>query len=122
VKLLLSENFFRIYFLFTLSVIEFLATTTIHIEAMESIWDKANHFSAFFVLYILLSFSFRELSTYVKAAILLLYGLQIEVVQSFIDGRFFSLLDVVADSIGIFIGIVVYAALSSYLQRSKNSV
>jgi VanZ family protein len=118
-KQLLSENFFRLYFLFTLSVIEFLATTTIHIEVVESIWDKANHFSAFFVLYILLSLGFRNLTTFKKAILLLLYGMQIEVVQSFIDGRFFSPYDVVADSVGILIGVVVYGVISSYFKRVR---
>ena len=110
-KLLLSEKLFRVYLFITIAVIEFLATTTIHIEAIESIWDKANHFSAFFVLYILLSYAYLKLSTLQKSILLLGFGLQIEIVQSFIDGRFFSLLDVVADSIGILIGIVVYVGL-----------
>ena len=43
---------------------------------------------------------------HLKSFLLFLFGLQIEIVQSFIDGRFFSLLDVVADSIGIVIGVV----------------
>lgn len=102
-----SQISFRLYLLITIGVIEFLATTTIHIEAIESIWDKANHFAAFFVLYILLSFAFRKLHLFSKFLLLFAYGVQIEVVQSFIDGRYFSLLDVIADTIGIGIGIVV---------------
>jgi len=100
-----KELSFRLYFFITLGVIEFLATTTIHIEVIESIWDKANHFSAFFVLYILLSFAFKELSIRNKFFLLLAFGVQIEIVQSFIDGRYFSLLDVLADTIGIVLGI-----------------
>jgi len=103
-----NEGLFRVLLLLCTLVIEFLATTTIHIDVVESLWDKANHFSAFFVLYILLSFAFRKLSIGSKVILLLAYGMQIEIVQSFIDGRYFSLLDVVADSIGIFIGVVVY--------------
>jgi len=104
-KYLLNQNFFRVYLFICVVAIEFLATTTIHIEAIESFWDKANHFTAFFVLYILLTFAFKKLSTLSKVVLLLSYGLQIEIVQSFIDGRFFSLLDVVADSVGIVIGV-----------------
>jgi len=96
-----KENSFRLYFFITLGVIEFLATTTIHIEGVDSIWDKAKHFSAFFVLYILLSFAFRKLSTINKFFLLLAFGIQIEIVQSFIDGRSASLLDIVADTIGV---------------------
>lgn len=119
-RLFLSELFFRVYFFITLGVIEFLATTTLHIEVIESIWDKANHFSAFFVLYILLSFGFRSLSTLVKIALLLGFGLQIEIVQSFIDGRFFSLLDVVADSVGILIGIIILPLLRHFFELSRD--
>lgn len=97
---------FRLYLLITLLVIEFLATTTIHIEVVESFWDKANHFSAFFVLYILLHFAYKNFNIATKILLLLAFGLQIEIVQSFIDGRYFSLLDIFADSIGILIGIV----------------
>ena len=116
-KLLFSEIFFRVYFFITLAVIEFLATTTIHIEVVEGMWDKSNHFSAFFVLYILLSYAFLKLSFLQKALLLVAFGLQIEVVQSFIDGRFFSMLDVVADSIGILIGIVVHLGIEKFLNK-----
>jgi VanZ family protein len=93
----------------TVVVIEFLATTTtVHIKVVESMWDKANHFSAFFVLYILLSLSFKEMSLFFKVVLLLGFGLQIEIVQYFIEGREFSLFDVLADSIGILIGVVFY--------------
>ena len=47
-----------------------------------------------------------------KIALLLLVGLQIEVTQYFIPGRFFSTLDIVADSVGIALGVVVYRYVS----------
>lgn len=102
------KNLFRVMFYSALASIMFLATTTIKIEVMESMWDKFNHFMAFFVLYVLLSLAHQELSVKVKLALLLLLGILIETVQYFIPGRFFSLMDVVADSIGIAIGIVLY--------------
>ena len=117
IKVLLRENFFRMYLFITIVVIEFLATTTIHIEVVEGMWDKSNHFSAFFVLYILLSYAFLKLSILKKAMLLVAFGLQIEIVQSFIDGRFFSMLDVVADSIGIIIGIVVHLGIQKVLNK-----
>jgi len=109
IQILTNSASYKVYFFITLGVIEFLATTTIHIEVMESIWDKANHFTAFFVLYILLNFAYRNLKILPKIVLLIAFGLQIEIVQSFIDGRYFSLLDVLADSIGIAIGVgVIY--------------
>ncbi len=100
-----------------LAVIEFLATTTIHIEVIESIWDKGNHFLAFFVLYVLLTLAYKNMSLLIKVLLLVAFGLQIEVVQSFIDGRYFSLLDIVADSVGILIGVVA----CRFCSFSKNS-
>lgn len=100
------DNIFRLMFFVCLASIEFLATTTMKIEIVESVWDKANHFIAFFVLYILLSFAYKNLSLFMKVLILLGFGIQIEIVQSFIDGRSASFLDIVADSIGITIGII----------------
>ena len=52
----MKKYFFRAMFFISIIAIEFLATTTtVHIEIVENIWDKANHFIAFFTLYILIS-------------------------------------------------------------------
>ena len=108
----IKRNFFRAMFFVSIIAIEFLATTTtVHIEIVENIWDKANHFIAFFTLYILLSFGFLNLSVAKKTIWLLLFGVQIEVVQHFIEGRFFSTLDVFADFIGIIIALIIIKVL-----------
>ncbi len=108
----IKRNFFRAMFFISIIAIEFLATTTtVHIEIVENIWDKANHFIAFFTLYILLSFGFLNLSVAKKIIWLLLFGVQIEVVQHFIEGRFFSTLDVFADFIGIIIALIIIKVL-----------
>ena len=116
-KLLFHPNSFRVYFFVCLLAIEFLATTTLHIEVVESIWDKANHFIAFFTLYVLLNFAYRDLGLLPKIVLLVVFGLQIEIVQSFIDGRYFSLLDVVADSVGILLGVLA-CRFCSFLKNS----
>ena len=102
------NKIYKILFYTCLISIEFLATTTLKIEVVESIWDKANHFIAFFVLYILLSLAYKKFKTITKFILLVLFGMQIEIVQHFIDGRYFSLMDVVADTIGIILGILFY--------------
>jgi len=94
--------------------IEYLATTTREIKPLEHTWDKANHFIAFMTLYVLLSLAYRNLSVVIKIVLLLAFGMQIEIVQSFIPGRDFSGFDVVADSVGITIGIVVYYLYEKY--------
>ena len=119
-KYLLSQNFFRVYLFICVVAIEFLATTTIHIETIENSWDKANHFIAFFVLYTLLTFAFEKISRLMKIALLVMFGLQIEIVQSFIDGRFFSLLDVFADSVGIAIGVFLEKYVRKILEFLKS--
>ena len=48
-------------------------------------------------------------------------GFQIEIMQYFIPGRFFSLLDIVADSIGIVIGMVVWRMVNAMLERRRVS-
>jgi len=105
---------FQIMFYICLISIEYLATTTQEIKPLEHTWDKANHFIAFMTLYVLLSLAYKYLSILMKIALLLAFGMQIEIVQYFIPGREFSLLDVVADSVGIAIGIVVYYLYKKY--------
>ncbi len=109
---LLSEKSFRLYFFICLSAIEYLATTSVHISAVEGMWDKSNHFIAFITLYILLSFAFKKLALVKKVGVLLLFGTQIEIVQQLIDRSAFSGLDIVADSVGILLGIIVYYFLT----------
>ena len=104
---LFSARSFQIYFYICLIAIEFLATTTtVHIELVESMWDKSNHFMAFFVLYILLFLGYKNLTLVLKVVLLLAFGLQIEIVQELSGRSSFSVLDVFADSIGIVIGIL----------------
>ena len=107
IQKLCSVKSFQIYFYICLVVIEFLATTTtVHIELVESMWDKSNHFIAFFVLYVLLSMGYQNLTLQIKTILLLLFGLQIEIVQQYSGRSLFSGLDIFADSIGILMGIV----------------
>lgn len=95
-------------FYFSLIVILFLATTLIQFELIESIWDKFKHSFAFFTLYILFSLSYEKQTIFSKSLLLIIYGILIECIQYFIPNRYFSFLDVVADIVGIFIGIVIY--------------
>ena len=117
--LLYYERSNRIFFFVTLIVVEYLATTSRHIALVESLWDKFNHFFAFSVLYLLLSLGFGRLVFWKKAALLLLFGMQIEIVQSFLPARCFSMLDVVADSIGIAIGAMLFTLLRRYLPHPR---
>ena len=91
--------------------VQYLATTTREIEVVQNSWDKANHFVAFMVLFVLLSFGYKYLNLAKKIMILSLFAVQIEIVQYFIPCRSFSLLDIFADMVGVGIGYVVARGL-----------
>lgn len=95
-----------------LVIIEFLATATAGVESVTLGWDKLNHMAAFAVLYILVSLAFEDLSVVYRFLLLFVFGLQIEIAQSFLPPREFSSLDVVADMVGIMFGFLIspYAA------------
>lgn len=79
----------KISFFICIVAIEYLATTTISIPVVENSWDKLNHFIAFFVLYTLLSLGYKELTLKIKTILLLIFAIQIEIVQYFIPNRYF---------------------------------
>ena len=113
------SKYFKIALLICVLSIEYLATTTREIEIVSGMWDKSNHFMAFFVLYILLSFAYQHMKTFHKILWLMAFAIQIEVVQYFIEGRFFSFMDVVADTIGMVIGVVIFRFLSNFSFAEK---
>jgi VanZ family protein len=91
----------------TLITIDILAFSPSGVDHISTGWDKANHFVAFFTLYILLHLAYTHLSMTIKILLLLAFAVHIEVVQYFIPNREFSFLDVLADMIGVMIGIGV---------------
>jgi VanZ family protein len=93
---------FRMALLAALIVITHLATTSMHYPVVEDIYDKVNHILAFYVLALLIDFSFpnREFGL-AKVSVLLGYGLAIESIQYFLPYRSASLSDVAADAVGL---------------------
>ncbi len=96
-----SHWFFRCVLLAALVVIALLATTDRSIPMVESVWDKANHFIAFAVLACLADLGYPDRSRLEKLGLLLCYGVLIEVVQWGLPWRDFSLLDILADLVGL---------------------
>jgi len=78
--------------------------------------DKSNHFLAFAVLTILLlhAYHIRYRFTF---AWMLFYGIFIEISQLFTVNRCSELLDVLADTIGIVIGIVLYKIIEKFYPK-----
>ena len=95
---------FRATLLMALIVITHLATTPEQYTVVEDLSDKANHVLAFYALALLTDFSFPERKFgLAKIAVLLGYGLAIEIIQYFLPYRSASLLDVVADAAGLLV-------------------
>ena len=118
-RIIFNQQLNKIGFFIALFAIEYLATTSQSIPVVEHLWDKFNHFFAFLTLYVLLSNGFTTLKLFHKVLLLLLFGLQIEIVQSFLPQREFSLLDVVADSVGIALGVAVHKVMRYLKGTSK---
>ena len=98
-----------------------ITTSTPSIPIIENSWDKLNHFIAFFVLYILLYSGFKIFTILANISLLMLFAIQIEIVQYFIPNRYFSLLDVLADGVGVLIAILVISFYNKYIKVKDNS-
>ena len=93
---------FRVLLCITLAIVTYLATTTLEFTVVLSIYDMINHFIAFFVLVLLLDFSFPNFNfNMLKIILLITYGFLLEIIQHFLPHRMFSLIDVVADIVGL---------------------
>ncbi len=82
--------------------------------------DKTLHFLAFSVLVLLLNFSYR-IAWWKSVLYLLFYGCFIEFSQYFTPNRCAEWLDIVADSIGIAIGLLLYAGYKKLEQICENA-
>ena len=86
----------------TLAIVTYLATTALEFTVVSSIYDKINHFIAFFVLALLLDFSFPNFNfNMFKIILLITYGFSLEMIQHFLPHKMFSLVDVLADIVGL---------------------
>ncbi len=86
-----------------LLIIYYLAFTALDYQIQSTFNDKINHAVAFLCLAFGRHLSFPRSSRIAGMCFLLAYGFSIEIVQYFLPWREFSLLDVVADSIGFLI-------------------
>ncbi len=88
--------------------VSYLALTPDPPPQIDTGWDKANHILAFASLAgaAMLAFSPARSKPAVIAALLVVYGILIEVLQSFVPGRTADAADVVADAVGIALGLL----------------
>ena len=93
-----------------------IATTLMLLPADElpiiQLWDKAEHAITFFVLMLLAWLGYRKkIGIYWLMALLVGYGTAIECIQFFNPSRSFSVLDIVADTVGILIALFLIRLL-----------
>ena len=104
---------FRAILMFTLIAVTYLATIPADRSILPKINDKVNHLTAFAVLAFLADFSFPGSNYNLKKFFpLIIYGILIETIQYFLPTRSFSLLDILADTLGLLLYIPLYHLFS----------
>ncbi len=94
--------FARVLFFAALSMISYLAVAPLDAVVLSTGWDKLNHLIAFAVLILLLDYAYPRFQFWPGQIVTLLcYGFLLELAQAFIPYREFSLLDLLADALGI---------------------
>ena len=84
-------------------------------QTLSSGWsDKIEHFIAYFVLVFLFRFSWPEIKTIKVLLLTNLFGLTIEITQSYIPSRVAEPNDLLANLIGSLAGTLLYTLIISY--------
>jgi VanZ family protein len=93
---------FRVLLILAAIIIIYVAATPRRISVIGNINDKVNHIFAFYMLALLLDFSFPASAFRATKVMLLIgYALSIEIVQHFLSYRTFSLIDLGADAFAL---------------------
>jgi VanZ family protein len=103
-------------------MIEILAVSTKNIEHITLGWDKLNHLFAFMVLYLLLTLAFPRLSVWSKVVVLFILASQIEFLQILYPPREASMLDIVADMVGVGAGYLFWCTIGVKLLERRDTV
>jgi len=109
-----------IYVLYVL-IITYLSLTPIeHKVVSERLWDKASHFLAYLILFIIVKKVHTKSSYLTCAIICFVYSFILECIQYFIPNRYFDVLDMLANALGTALGVVIYNLLiEKFLDKSK---
>lgn len=89
-------------------VISWLATSNQGQALPSTGWDKANHTLAFLQITLLMRLGWPLLPVKTLITLILSYGVFIELVQAWLPHRHLSGLDLVADMVGIALGLLVW--------------
>ncbi len=96
-----------IYVLYLLILTYFSLTPEEH-AISQITWDKASHFIAYFILFVIAK-NVHVKSKYITCAIICyIYSFVVECIQYIIPGRHFDGLDLISNTLGIVLGVIVY--------------
>ena len=118
-SILYSRVALGLLFLYLLAIL-YLATSTSTGFFIDNLWDKLKHTTSFFVLYILLDIALYKRSSLQLFLGAFLYGVGIEIVQSFLPYREASNLDILANLVGIILGMLLLLALKQMGKYKRN--
>lgn len=106
-----NRTLWRVALALSLVAIIILATLDPHHPMPSTPSDKLNHLIAFLELTILTRLAWPELRALWYVPALLLFGLGIELVQATLPYRDFSLKDLLADGVGIALGLLPWPGM-----------
>jgi len=114
----MNKKYYKIAFFITVIAIFTLAVIP-NGGGIDTGWDKANHFIAFFTLSLLLNRASSTVHARVRNMLsLVAFGTLIEIVQAFLSYRDADYHDVIADSVGI----LVFQLLLSLYRIYKETI
>lgn len=114
------SNYFKIAFFIYLAVVMFLATYPMQ-APIATPSDKTNHALAFVLFSILFILSFRRAHPIFAFLFGLGYGVLIEIVQSFLPYRSAEMGDILADTVGLAVGILAMSTFEGILRKKTGS-
>jgi VanZ family protein len=104
-----------------LTMVTFFATVPLEALKLLPDNDKLIHVIIFFILAVLVDYSFHESSFgFYKILFLMIFGLLIEVIQYFIPSKHFSLYDLAADCIGVALFWLIMLISKTFINRQAN--
>ncbi len=86
----------------------YLSLAPIERKLSESMGGNVSHFIVYFILFIIAKIVHTKYNYLTCAIICCVYSFSIECIQYFIPNRDFEGLDVIASSLGIFLGVIIY--------------
>jgi VanZ family protein len=104
------------FYVFYVLIITYFSLTPIEHKIPENIWDwdKASHFTAYLLLAMFVKKVHVRFSYLTCVITCFSYSFAIECIQYFIPNRQFDVLDMLANLLGMVLGVIIY-----YLIREK---